>query len=147
MTDVQTTTLQVKRRFDASPERVFDAWLDPEIAGKWLFRSEEGEAVSARVDARIGGGFVFVSHRKEGDIEHTGDYLEIDRPRRLVFTFAVLAFSPEYDRVTIEIARLDKGCELTLTSEMAPEVFAEWGEQTREGWTMMLDALATRLEA
>lgn len=147
MTASQPAILQVKRRFDASAERVFDAWLDPETAGKWLFRSEEGEAVTGRVDARVGGSFAFVSHRKDGDIEHTGDYLEIDRPRRLVFTFAVLAFSPEYDRVTIEIARLDKGCELTLTSEMAPEVFAEWGEQTRKGWTMMLDALAAQLEA
>jgi uncharacterized protein YndB with AHSA1/START domain len=147
MTDIQTTTLQVKRRFDASAERVFDAWLDPETAGKWLFRSEEGEAVDAHVDARVGGSFTFVSHRKDGDVEHVGEYLEIDRPRRLVFTFAVLAFSPEYDRVTIEIARLDKGCELTLTSEMTPEVFAEWGEQTRKGWVMILDALAVQLEA
>ena len=29
--------LQVTRHFDASPERVFDAWLNPLTAGKWLF--------------------------------------------------------------------------------------------------------------
>ena len=66
MTASQPVILQVKRRFDASPERVFDAWLDPETAGKWLFRSEEGEAVTGRVDARVGGSFAFVSHQVGG---------------------------------------------------------------------------------
>ena len=54
-------------------------------------------------------------------------------------------YSPEYDRVTVEIARLDNGCELTLTNAMSPEIYAEWGEKTQEGWTMILDALAREL--
>lgn len=141
----EPVVLQVTRRFDAAPERVFDAWLDPRIARRWLFVGEEGEIVQARIDARVGGGFSFVRRGREGDLEHVGQYLEIDRPRRLVFTFAVPALSPEYDRVTIGIVRLDKGCELTLTSEMSPEIYAEWGEQTREGWTRMLGGLAAAL--
>lgn len=137
-----TMSLQVKRRFDASPERVFDAWLDPETARRWIFSDADSEIVSAATDPRVGGSFSFVRRSRDGDLEHVGEYLEIDRPRRLVFTFAVPAISPEYDRVTIDIVRLDKGCELTLTSEMTPEIFAEWGEQTREGWMKMLAALA-----
>jgi uncharacterized protein YndB with AHSA1/START domain len=142
----QTMSLQVRRRFDASPERVFDAWLEPEIARRWIFSDRDSEIVSAAADARVGGSFSFVRRSRDGDLEHVGEYLEIDRPRRLVFTFAVPAISPEYDRVTIDIVRLDKGCELTLTSEMTPEIFAEWGEQTREGWTKMLAALADVIE-
>lgn len=143
MTKTQTVSLRVSRRFDASPERVFDAWLDPEIARKWLFHDESGKIVRAEADARVGGAFRFVRRGEDGDdLEHVGEYLEIDRPRRLVFTFAVPALSPEYDRVTIEIVRLDRGCELTLTSEMTPAIYAEWGEQTREGWTKMLQGLA-----
>lgn len=143
----ETVSLTVTRHFDASPERVFDAWIDPQIAVKWIFRDETSEIVSARVDARVGGGFSFVSRRKDGDLEHVGTYLEVDRPSRLVFTFAVPALSPEYDRVTIEIVRRDTGCELTLTSEMTPEIHAEWGEQTREGWARMLGTLAAVLES
>lgn len=141
-----TTSLQVKRRFEASPERVFDAWLDPETARRWIFSDANSEIVSAATDIRVGGRFSFVRRGVDGDLEHVGEYLEIDRPRRLVFTFAVPAISPEYDRVTIDIVRLDKGCELTLTSEMTPEIYAEWGEQTRQGWTKMLAALAGAVE-
>ena len=140
MTDA--VRLTVKRRFDASPERVFDAWLDPGIARRWLFTTADSEIVRAEVDARVGGRVTFPHRRDDGEIEHVGEYLVIERPRRLVFTFAVPAFSPEYDRVEIDIVRLDKGCELTLTNAMSPAIYAEWGEKTREGWTMMLDSLA-----
>lgn len=134
--------IRVTKRFEASAERVFDAWLDPQTVSKWLFRSEAGEPVEAEIDARVGGRFKAVAKRGDGDITHVGEYLEIERPTRLVFSFAVPQFSPEYDRVTVQIRRLDKGCELTLTNKMSPEIFAEWGEKTREGWTQMLDGLS-----
>ena len=146
MTDPLPTMVQVKRFFAAPPERVFDAWLNPPIARKWLFRTETDEIVRAEIDARIGGGFTFVNRRGDEEIVHVGEYLVIDRPHRLVFTFAVPQFSPEYDRVTVEIRPRDDGCELTLTTEMAPAIAEEWGEQTREGWTQMLARLGVQLE-
>lgn len=146
MTDPITTMLQIRKRFAISPERVFDAWLDPDIARKWLFRTETDEIVRAEIDARVGGGFTFVNRRGDEEIVHVGEYLVIDRPNRLAFTFAVPQFSPEYDRVTIEISRRDDGCELTLTNEMAPAIAEEWGDQTREGWTQMLARLGAQLE-
>ena len=147
MTAEETVSLRVTRRFDASPERVFDAWLDPRTAARWLFTTQESEIVRAEIDARVGGKFTFVDRREDGEIEHVGEYLAIERPARLVFIFAVPQFSPEYDRVTIEIVRLDSGCELTLTTEMSPAVYDEWGEATREGWTTMLGRLALMLES
>jgi uncharacterized protein YndB with AHSA1/START domain len=130
-------TLRITRRFDASPERAFDAWLDPRTAGKWLFATPTGKMVKVEIDARVGGTFSIV--RRDGeDIEHVGTYLEIDRPRRLVFTFGVPKFSPEMTTVTISIVPQGKGCELTLTHE---GVLPDWAEATEQGWTMILDSL------
>jgi uncharacterized protein YndB with AHSA1/START domain len=132
----------VTRVFDAAPERVFDAWLDPNTAGKWLFATKAGEMVRVEIDARVGGRFIFVDRRNGEDVEHTGEYLEIDRPRRLVFTFSVPKYSAAATRVMIEVAPHGSGCELKLTHE---GVLPDWVEATSSGWTSILGGLAANL--
>jgi uncharacterized protein YndB with AHSA1/START domain len=135
-----SVNLRVTRQFTASAERVFDAWLDPQKAGLWLFATPTGQMVKVEIDARVGGKFNFTDRRNGEDIEHVGEYLEIDRPRRLVFTFMVPKFSQVSTRVTVEIAPVGNGCELTLTHE---GVLPEWKSQTESGWTTLLGKLAT----
>ena len=143
-TKSKPVTVRVARCFTASPERVFDAWLDAKRAANWMFATRSGEMVRAEIDARVGGKYVFTDRRDGEDVEHTGEYLEIDRPRRLVFTFGLPKVSPEPDRVTIEIVAQGTGCELTLTHEMKPE-WAEYRDRTEDGWSKMLAGLAARL--
>jgi uncharacterized protein YndB with AHSA1/START domain len=134
----------VSHRFTAAPERVFDAWLDPAIARRFLFATRDGEMIRAEVDAHVGGQFVFVDRRPGmGDVLHTGEYLELDRPRRLAFTFAVPQFNPDFTKVLVEIAPApDGGCHLTLTQSDVP---AEWAERSQEGWRMILGWLEVTL--
>ena len=135
-------TIRVKHRYTASAERVFDAWLDRERAGKWLFATPTGHMVRVEIDARVGGKFIFT--RRDGeDVDHVGEYLEIDRPRRLVFTFSVPKYSTESTRVTIEIVPAGSGCELTLTHEL---VLPEWESGTASGWAMILDNLSKTVD-
>ena len=95
--------------------------------------------ITAEIDPRVGGRFTFTERRPDmGDVRHVGEYLEIDRPRRLVFTFGVPKLSPETSRVAIEIARVGSGCELTLTQEA---VLPDYAERNVKGWTMILDSL------
>jgi uncharacterized protein YndB with AHSA1/START domain len=142
MSASKTVTVKVSRRFKASPERVFDAWLDPAMARKFLFATPTGQVVKAEIDARVGGRFLIVDRRDGEDVGHEGEYLEIDRPRRLRFTFGVPKYSKEHSRVSIDIAALDGGCELTLTHE---GVLAEYADKTPEGWDMIFDGLAKLL--
>lgn len=134
----------VSRRFSHSAERVFDAWLDPAIARRWLYTTPETEITTCEIDAQVGGQFEIVDHRDDGDIRHVGEYVEITRPTRLVFTFGVPQFSLLFDLVTITIQPTADGCELTLTNAMAQEN-AEWAESTREGWGKILAALDREL--
>jgi uncharacterized protein YndB with AHSA1/START domain len=134
--------VRVARHFDASAERVFDAWLDPQRAGRWLFATPTGCMVRVEIDARVGGRFVFVDRRNGEDIEHTGQYLEIDRPKRLVFSFVVPKYSAVHTRVAIDIVPAGAGCDLTLVHE---GVLPEYQEKTQSGWTAILDALAANL--
>jgi uncharacterized protein YndB with AHSA1/START domain len=136
-------TVRVTHRFAATPERVFAAWLDGRTAGQWLFATPTGRITRCDIDPRAGGKFSIV--RLDGEeVDHVGEFLEIDRPRRLVFSFGVPKFSPEMTRVVIDIRPLDGGCELTLTNE---NVLAEYGERNKQGWTMILDGLDKSLSA
>lgn len=137
----KTIQARVTRRFTASAERVFDAFLDPAKAGRFMFATPTGQMVRVAIDARVGGKFAFVDRRDGEDVEHSGEYLEIDRPRRLVFTISVPKYSQHVDRVSIDITPLASGCELTLVHEMGAE-FAEMGPRTEAGWAGILDGLA-----
>jgi hypothetical protein len=46
--------------------------------------------------------------------------------------------------VTIEIAATAAGARLTLTHEMDP-AWAAYEDQTRQGWTMILDTLSNMI--
>ena len=140
MNQTKNILVQASRRFAHSAERVFDAWLDVGLASQFMFATETGDMVRCEIDARIGGEFVMTDRRADGDVEHRGKYLEIDRPHRLVFSFGIPAESPDYDIVTIEIRPVEGGCELTLTTQMKPE-WAEYADKARDAWSRILNAL------
>ncbi len=134
--------VRVARDFDAPAERVFDAWLDPDRTGNWLFATPAGEMVRIEVDARVGGRYEIVEKRGEDEVLHTGRYEEIDRPRRLVFTLQVPKYSPEVSRVAIGIEPKEGGSRLVLEAgEAKPEDVAKFNQ----GWSMILDGLAAEL--
>jgi uncharacterized protein YndB with AHSA1/START domain len=124
---------------------VFDAWLDPALARRFLFTTAHSEVVVCEIQARVGGRFNIVDRRAgQDDIVHVGEYLVIDRPRRLVFTFGVPQFDPAMTTVTIDIRAEPGGCELTLHHTGVSD---EWKDSTVEGWTMILEAQAATLSA
>jgi hypothetical protein len=70
-----------------------------------------------------------------------GEYVEMDRPRRLVFTLFDEKYSLEFERVIIEFTPHRTGCELSLTHETKPEL----AQQVSRDWIRILDALAAAL--
>ena len=144
MNDRTTGRVVVTHRYAASPERVFDAFLDVGVARRFMFATATGEMTAAEIDARVGGGFTFIERRPEmGDVRHVGEYLEIDRPRRLVFTFGVPQFDPRMTTVAIDIAPDGDGCRLTLTNDGVPP---DYLENNHQGWSRILDGLLPAYE-
>jgi uncharacterized protein YndB with AHSA1/START domain len=150
MTAQSPQTVRITRRFGASPERVFDAWLQPEKIAQWMLGPTGGkdEMLHVEVDARVGGFFSFLVLRQGQKIDHLGKYLEVDRPRRLVFTFDAVMLpegqpSPNPSIVHLDFVPDGSGTLLTLTHERVPQEFAE---PTRAGWTKIVEAVAKLLE-
>jgi uncharacterized protein YndB with AHSA1/START domain len=137
------TEVRVMRRFSAPPERVFDAWLDASTLGNWLFATPTGEMVRVEVDPRPGGAFEIVERRDGQDVAHIGTYVELDRPRRLVFTLAVPRYSDDSARVAVDIAPSGDNSELTLSTHAESDDVARRAEA---GWGGVLEGLARQLD-
>jgi uncharacterized protein YndB with AHSA1/START domain len=137
----------VVRQFPHPAERVFDAWLDAEFLGRWMFGPgvRDERIVRLTLDARVGGSFSFVVDRSGDEVDHVGEYLEIERPRRLAFSWATRDSLPETSRVVVEITPgSGGGCKLKLTHDMGDD-WAEYVGPAANSWKNMLAALDTAL--
>jgi uncharacterized protein YndB with AHSA1/START domain len=142
MTTLQA--LRLVRTFDASPERLFDAWTDPAVVAGWLFTTPASEAHHVALDLRVGGGWEIVDRRDGTDYRAIGAYLEIEPPRRLVFTFGMPQFSDAFSQVTVEIEADGAGARMTLIQAQLPPDAIPALEQ---GWREMFDQLAKVISA
>jgi uncharacterized protein YndB with AHSA1/START domain len=134
--------IRVRRRYAAPPQRVFDAWLDPAIAGSWLFATALRPMTHVEIDARVRGCFRFVDRQRGALVEHSGEYVEIVPQRRLGFTLSMHTHPTVVTRVVVEFAPLKNGCALTLTHENVP---AECVPRTQARWIGILYGLGETL--
>jgi uncharacterized protein YndB with AHSA1/START domain len=140
--DVRHRTLRLTWRFDARPQRVFDAWLDPPFAARWLFATASRPLAHVEIDARVGGAFRFVDRDHADAIEYAGEYAEIVPNRRLAFTLVLPRTERTITRVTVAIAPLNRGSRLNLIHEDVPDVSARY---IHDRWTGTLYGLGVTL--
>lgn len=133
----------IRRVLPAPRERVFAAWLDPASLARWMRPNAEATA-TAEVDARVGGRFRIVMQHSGGTTEHWGEYLIIERPARLSFTWISQHTQQVATQVTVECLEHEQGTELVLTHRRLPEA-AIAGH--RRGWTTILENLEQVLRA
>ena len=137
------TSVRISRRIHATPDELFDAWTDPESVRVWMCPGDVSEA-RARLDPRVGGKYQIDMVAPNATFEHTGEYLVVDRPRKLSFTWISMPTNNQRTVVTIDLKPISAGeTELTLTHEGFPS--AESATNHRMGWGMILDKLAATL--
>lgn len=94
----------IERKFDATAELVFEVWTTPEHVRNWWGWETDPMSV-CEIDLRVGGKWRFVAVNEDyGEVDFYGEYLEIDRPRRLVSTevFAPYPDSPAVNTLTLQ---------------------------------------------
>jgi uncharacterized protein YndB with AHSA1/START domain len=133
--------LVVRRIIPAPREQVFDAWLDPKSLARWM-RPKGTTGVKAEVDPRVGGQFRIVMLQGQESYEHTGEYLVIEPPARLSFTWISRATNLEPTVVTIEFLERDGNTELVLTHRRLPPTQID---SHRSGWSDIAEALRDQL--
>jgi uncharacterized protein YndB with AHSA1/START domain len=134
----ETALLQREVQIDASPETVWEFLVDPEKSVRWM-------GMSATFDARPGGEY------RCGVIPGntaSGAFVEVEAPRRLVFTWGwepgedgANRVPPGSSVVEIELEAEGNGTRLRLTHRDFPNAEAAKGHAT--GWDHYLGRLMT----
>jgi glutathione S-transferase len=110
--------VQVRRRIPAVQEEAFRAWTDPGMVTQW-FRPRGGSSPSAEMDVRVGGRYRWAMKLLGHVYYAVGEYLEVDPPNRLVFTFgwerALVRLTDSV--VTVDFERHDDGTDVVITHE------------------------------
>ena len=137
-------SIAVERRVAAPPERAFDAWIVPEVAGRWLF-ADKKDGSACELDARVGGRYRITRTADGQSYVAVGEYVEVNRPARLVFTYGMPQFSPEFATVTVGIEPDGAaGSRVRVVQDSVPEGYED---ALREGWEEMFDMLEAALLA
>ena len=135
--------LVVRRVIPASREEVFAAWLDPASLEQWMRPGDVARA-TAEVEPRVGGKFRIVMTHGSRDHEHRGEYLAIEPPSRLSFTWVSANTDLLPTVVTVEFLERDGGTEVVLTHRRLPPAQRD---AHREGWTDIVRKLGETLAA
>ncbi len=130
---------KLSRVINAPIDKVFDAWLDPQLLSRFMLPMPGMPQPKTEVDGRQGGRFTIYMDVGEKIIPHSGTYLELDRPNRLVFSWES-PFSTDGSTVTLEFTAQDK---VKTRLELTHVRFID--EETRDnheiGWGNILAAL------
>ena len=135
--------LVVRRVISVPRDDVFAAWLDPASLAQWM---RPGDVIRAtvEVDARVGGKFRIVMIHGRGGEEHWGEYLTIEPPSRLSFTWMSAHTDLRPTVVTVEFLERGASTELILTHEGLPPARVD---EHKKGWTAIIAKLGETLRA
>jgi uncharacterized protein YndB with AHSA1/START domain len=132
-------TLTVSRTIPASRERVFKAWTTPAEVKKWWSIGDGWTTSSAKFDLRVGGKLSIGNEPAGGGtVLITGEFLVVERPSKLSYTWLFPGTPPDEGVVTVEFRDLGKQTEVVITHARASK---EMLLGAIEGWNTALAGL------
>jgi len=134
---MKLTDIIVTSTIPAPAEEVFDVWIDPKSPGGPWFGADR-VILNPVVD-----GLFYHAVKHEGRTwPHYGRFLQIDRPRRVEYTWVSEATKGVESIVLFTLEPKGDHTEVTLRHSGVPD--DDMGRQHKEGWTWVLSMLAER---
>jgi uncharacterized protein YndB with AHSA1/START domain len=145
------TTVRLHRIIPAPPDKVYRAWLEPELIRRWMAPGSL-EVIRAEVDERVGGHYRIWHAGAEGEVGgFECELLELVPHERIVLRWGFVGpdrlAGPTYDsQLTVTLREAPDGAtELTLVHERLDdlrEALPDIAAGVGPGWEMALDKLA-----
>ncbi len=140
-TRMESPFLTIERTYPVAPEKVWRAWTDPEALKRWWGPEPGTKVALAELDVRVGGRFRIVFGGPQGnEHEAAGEYREVEKPRKLVFTWCWPNSTPErVSLVTIRFMPSAGGTELLFRHDQFYDQAAADGH--KRGWSASFSSL------
>lgn len=134
------TDITVTRTIAATPEKVYDVWIDPKSPGGPWFGGDH-----VIVNPTVNGLF-YLAVKHEGRVwPHYGRFVRLERPRLIEHTWMSEATQGKESVVTLTLEPFGEETEVTLRHTGVPD--DAMGRQHKDGWTWILDMLAQGIAA
>jgi uncharacterized protein YndB with AHSA1/START domain len=135
-------TARVQRILAVPREEVYDAWLD-EASLREFMCPAPGRATEVAVDPRVGGSLRFLMSFPDEQIEVTGEFLALDPPERVCFTWRCSDTGDLESIVTVLLAPHETDQTLmTIIHSKQPSALIP---KHLAGWTSVADQLEARI--
>jgi glutathione S-transferase len=133
-------TVTVERVLDAPPADVYDAWVEPAVLAGFI--APAPGTAEVEIDPRVGGRMRIVMTFPDRVTEIEGEYLVLDRPHRIAFSWRPLRAGFES---VVTVALEPHGAastRMTITHTRLPE---PWTGSYERGWGSIAGALGRRV--
>jgi uncharacterized protein YndB with AHSA1/START domain len=128
--------VRLERLLPAPIAEVFAFWTNPELMAQWLAPTGSAEV---EADVRVGGRFRVTMIDGDFRLVHTGEYLVVDPPHRLSFTWSSPYTGPDASQVDVILTARGSATRLVLVHDRLPD---ETRSSHEGGWMTILDRLA-----
>jgi uncharacterized protein YndB with AHSA1/START domain len=132
----------VTRVMPAEPAVVYEAWIDPEALAEFLCPAPTTSAV-VECDPRVGGRLRIDMMDPDGVVHIVGEYVELDPPNRLCFTWNT-SFAGGFDSL-VTVTLRPHGAHQTMMTIEHTQLPPEWSSDHEQGWTRIAGLLDARL--
>ena len=143
MTDTQRPApageVRLERLLPAPIAEVFAFWTKPALMAQWLAPTGSAEV---EADVRVGGHFRVTMIDGDFRLVHTGEYLIVDPPRQLSFTWRSPYTGPDASKVDVILTARGSATSLVLLHNRLPD---ETRASHEGGWMTILDRLTALL--
>jgi uncharacterized protein YndB with AHSA1/START domain len=139
--------IELTRVFDAQRERVWREWVEPERFSDWFGGPEfEVPLSTVSMDVRPGGALRLTMLVESGrrEIHWKGEYREVVKPERLVFTISDQPGDDAFELITVVLTDLGDG-RTEMFFQQRGVLSAEQYKHTEQGWGGFFDRIAERL--
>jgi uncharacterized protein YndB with AHSA1/START domain len=131
----EEAVLEIERRWDAPPQRVWQAWTEPGALSRWF--APGGTVTQAELDVRPGGRYTIAFRTPDGeDHRVSGAYEEVDEPRKLSFTWAWQSTPERVSFVTVRVEADGAGTRMSFRHERFFDQAAR--DNHARGWGLSL---------